>query len=135
MQTLLDFTGGVGSVAQLCMEAIVLREVQKITGDPVKFGLGFVSIIFDIILMSQHYILYRGNKPPESPGMRYVIVPQSQDTGVRMTEAGNEDAPLLSPSALSTSSVQELSTAPSGPSGPDRQQSQTEDTLNRHPPV
>ena len=29
------------------------------TGNPVKFGLSNVSIIFDIIFMLQHYVLYR----------------------------------------------------------------------------
>jgi cystinosin len=29
-----------------------------ITGDPVKFGLGLLSIGFDVIFMVQHYILY-----------------------------------------------------------------------------
>jgi hypothetical protein len=32
-----------------------------ITGDPVKFLLGFVSIVFDIIFMVQHYIIYRND--------------------------------------------------------------------------
>ena len=36
-----------------------------ITGNPVKLGLGNVSIFFDIIFMVQHYILYRGNKVEE----------------------------------------------------------------------
>ncbi len=29
------------------------------TGNPVKFGLGFASMFFDVIFMVQHYILYR----------------------------------------------------------------------------
>jgi cystinosin len=32
---------------------------EGITGDPVKFGLGFLSMVFDVIFMVQHYILYR----------------------------------------------------------------------------
>ena len=31
-----------------------------ITGNPIKLGLGQVSIFFDILFMVQHYILYRG---------------------------------------------------------------------------
>ena len=30
-----------------------------ITGNPIKLGLGQVSIFFDILFMVQHYILYR----------------------------------------------------------------------------
>ena len=33
----------------------------SIFGDPTKFGLGFFSILFDILFIIQHYVLYRGN--------------------------------------------------------------------------
>lgn len=29
------------------------------TGDPVKFGLGFISMVFDIVFMTQHYFLFK----------------------------------------------------------------------------
>ena len=32
--------------------------VLQVTGDPVKLGLGAVSLLFDGVLMVQHYILY-----------------------------------------------------------------------------
>ncbi len=28
-------------------------------GDPTKFGLGFISVLFDIFFMLQHYVFYR----------------------------------------------------------------------------
>ncbi|KAI8148516.1 PQ loop repeat-domain-containing protein [Fennellomyces sp. T-0311] len=56
---LLDFTGGVLSVAQLLLDAYLSGDWSGVSGDPVKFGLGFVSIIFDLLFMMQHYILYR----------------------------------------------------------------------------
>ena len=31
-------------------------------GDPTKFGLGLISIIYDLLFMFQHYILYRKAK-------------------------------------------------------------------------
>ena len=34
----------------------------SIFGDPTKFGLGFFSILFDVLFMVQHYVLYRGNR-------------------------------------------------------------------------
>ncbi|KAF0689074.1 Aste57867_19346 [Aphanomyces stellatus] len=55
---LLDFTGGMLSMAQIIMTSAVTDDWSAITGDPVKFGLGFVSVFFDIIFISQHYILY-----------------------------------------------------------------------------
>ncbi|KAF9946196.1 hypothetical protein BGZ72_000552, partial [Mortierella alpina] len=56
---LLDFTGGVLSIAQLVLDASIAGDWSGISGDLVKFGLGFLSIAFDLIFMTQHYILYR----------------------------------------------------------------------------
>jgi len=28
-------------------------------GDPTKFGLGLFSVLFDVLFMIQHYVLYR----------------------------------------------------------------------------
>ncbi len=39
-------------------QALVMRDLSLITGDPVKFGLGFVSLFYDVVLMTQHYIIY-----------------------------------------------------------------------------
>ena len=44
---------------------IISDDWGSIFGDPTKFGLGFFSILFDILFMVQHYCLYRGNKPYE----------------------------------------------------------------------
>ena len=38
---------------------------KSIFGDPTKFGLGALSIFFDIIFMFQHYVLFRGREPQE----------------------------------------------------------------------
>ena len=38
---------------------------SSIFGDPTKFGLGFFSILFDILFIIQHYVLYRGRDPYE----------------------------------------------------------------------
>ncbi|KAF8925549.1 PQ loop repeat-domain-containing protein [Dissophora ornata] len=56
---LLDFTGGGLSIAQLVLDASLSGDWSGISGDPVKFGLGFLSIAFDLVFMTQHYILYR----------------------------------------------------------------------------
>lgn len=84
---LLDFTGGILSVLQMILDAYnfsrylcqctfkseVLKvkcnsyiyyfpfidDWSSIFGDPTKFGLGMLSVIFDIFFMVQHYILYR----------------------------------------------------------------------------
>ncbi|KAF9928981.1 hypothetical protein FBU30_001986 [Linnemannia zychae] len=56
---LLDFTGGVLSIAQLILDAYISDDWSGISGDPVKFGLGFLSIAFDVVFILQHYVLYR----------------------------------------------------------------------------
>ena len=58
-QILLDIVGGVLSIAQLVIDSSLQGDWSGILGNPVKFGLGNVSIFFDIIFVVQHYILYR----------------------------------------------------------------------------
>lgn len=48
-------------------------------GNPVKFGLSFVSMFFDVLFMYQHYVLY----------------PDREDAGADDPEGAVEDAPLL----------------------------------------
>ncbi|KAF9438806.1 hypothetical protein BGZ76_004405 [Entomortierella beljakovae] len=56
---LLDFTGGALSISQLVLDAYISGDWSGISGDLVKFGLGFLSIAFDLVFITQHYILYR----------------------------------------------------------------------------
>ena len=62
---LLDFTGGCLSDLQLVLDCADMNDFSGITGNPAKFGLGFVSIIFDIIFMIQHYCLYSDVSSPD----------------------------------------------------------------------
>jgi len=62
---LLDFTGGLLSAGQLVFDAWRKDSWSGVIGDPVKFGLGFLSMAFDIIFMIQHYVLYKNSAPPE----------------------------------------------------------------------
>jgi cystinosin len=55
---LLDFTGGTLSILQLILDCADLGDWSGITGNVAKFGLGFVSITFDVIFMLQHYVLF-----------------------------------------------------------------------------
>ncbi|CAN9173572.1 unnamed protein product [Alternaria alternata] len=56
---LLDFAGGWLSLAQLCIDSALENDWSGVTGNPVKFGLGNITIVFDIIFMLQHYVLYK----------------------------------------------------------------------------
>ena len=83
---ILDLTGGTLSLTQLLLDAGKLRRSIRsyiglwhavahaallhgagcdgawrshILGDPVKLGLGLLTIVFDLIFVVQHYVLYR----------------------------------------------------------------------------
>ena len=63
---LLDFTGGAFSFGQNIVDSF--RDEFSVTSDGqpkglniAKFALSFISMFFDIIFMTQHYILYRNS--------------------------------------------------------------------------
>lgn len=60
-QILLDFSGGVLSIAQLVIDSSLQGDWSGVTGNPVKFALGNVSMVYDLVFFAQHYVLYRGN--------------------------------------------------------------------------
>jgi cystinosin len=55
---LLDLTGGVLSTAQTFVDAAASGDWSPVVGNPVKFGLGFISIVYDLVFMLQHYCVY-----------------------------------------------------------------------------
>ncbi len=59
---LYDFTGGLLSIAQQILDGILMQDFSAITGSPVKFGLGMISLVYDVIFMVQHYLLYPSHK-------------------------------------------------------------------------
>ena len=61
-QILLDFAGGILSLAQLGIDSYLQHDWSGITGNPVKLALGNASIFFDILFMVQHYCLYTGKQ-------------------------------------------------------------------------
>eukprot|EP00301_Raphidiophrys_heterophryoidea_P004112 c11814_g1_i2.p1 GENE.c11814_g1_i2~~c11814_g1_i2.p1 ORF type:complete len:289 (+),score=77.66 c11814_g1_i2:114-980(+) len=69
----LDFTGGVLSFGQQVTDAHVSGDWGKVTANPVKLGLSIQSVVFDVIFMVQHFILYPEHaaiaKPPSTPDM------------------------------------------------------------------
>ncbi|KAI1814540.1 cystinosin [Poronia punctata] len=62
-QILFDFSGGVLSIAQLGIDSYLQHDWSGVTGNPVKFLLGNVSMFYDLLFMGQHYYLYRGQSP------------------------------------------------------------------------
>jgi len=83
---LLDFSGGSLSVCQLMIDCGSTNNWSGITGDPVKFLLGFVSILFDVVFMMQHYCIYNNEKN----GDRYGSMTDTL-LGGRRSGVGNDD--------------------------------------------
>ncbi|XP_052863703.1 cystinosin homolog, partial [Anopheles cruzii] len=64
---LLDFTGGTLSMLQMLLNGYNYDDWGSIFGDPTKFGLGLFSVLFDILFIVQHYVLYRTPKKRIDP--------------------------------------------------------------------
>ncbi|CAI2323954.1 unnamed protein product [Caenorhabditis sp. 36 PRJEB53466] len=63
---LLDFTGGSLDILQMILQAINVDDWSAFYANPVKFGLGFVSIFFDIFFILQHFVFYRNVEVPHN---------------------------------------------------------------------
>jgi len=57
-QQLLDFSGGLLSLLQLVIDSALQADWSGLTGNPVKLGLANISMLFDVVFMTQHYVLY-----------------------------------------------------------------------------
>ncbi|XP_055532111.1 cystinosin homolog [Wyeomyia smithii] len=62
MNRLLDIAGGLFGILQMVINAWNFDDWRSIIGDVVKFGLGIFSILFDLVFIIQHYLLYRKPK-------------------------------------------------------------------------
>lgn len=59
---ILDFTGGSFSLMQMLLLAYNYDDWISIFGNFTKFGLGLISMLFDIVFFVQHYVLYRADR-------------------------------------------------------------------------
>jgi cystinosin len=55
---LLDFEGGLLSLTQQIIDAVFCGSLTPLIGSPIKAGLSFISIMFDVIFIVQHFVLY-----------------------------------------------------------------------------
>lgn len=88
---LLDSSGGSLSITQVLLDCAVLHDWQQIAGNPVKFGLGFQSIVFDVIFMVQHCVLYADTAAYQSAGLG-ASASSSGDRSALSIEHGDADA-------------------------------------------
>uniref|UniRef100_A0A8R1I768 Cystinosin homolog n=1 Tax=Caenorhabditis japonica TaxID=281687 RepID=A0A8R1I768_CAEJA len=63
---LLDFAGGSMDIFQMVLQAVNVDNWSAFYSNPVKFGLGFVSIFFDMFFMLQHFVFYRNTEESRS---------------------------------------------------------------------
>ena len=68
LQILLDFGGGILSISQQAIDSYQQGDWSGITGNPVKFALGNVSMLYDLVFITQHYVLYRHAEGPKEDG-------------------------------------------------------------------
>ncbi|XP_052889306.1 cystinosin homolog [Anopheles moucheti] len=68
---LLDFIGGSFSMVQMLINGYNYDDWDSIFGDGAKFGLGLFSVLFDVLFIVQHYILYRNSNYIELQGESY----------------------------------------------------------------
>lgn len=80
-QILLDFAGGVLSISQLMIDSSMQGDWSGVTGNPVKFALGQVSMIYDLIFFTQHYVLYRGGSDDNKRGERAALLENGEAHG------------------------------------------------------
>ena len=101
---LLDFTGGALSILQMFLISYNYGDWKSIFGDPTKFGLGALSILFDLLFMFQHYVLFWGRQPKEEtpclppiPCLRREKYEAVEATGVEGEdyEDSNEKTPMI----------------------------------------
>ncbi|KAM7291288.1 cystinosin homolog [Ixodes scapularis] len=82
---LLDFTGGSLSMLQMFLIAYNYDDWSSLFGNFTKFGLGFISISFDLLFIIQHYVLYRHapaiteTDADEARPMEFIAVKQTED--------------------------------------------------------
>jgi cystinosin len=77
-QILLDVAGGVLSIAQQGIDSWLLGDWSGISGNPVKFALGNVSLFYDSIFVVQHYILYRDPSNARAADGQRRVVPDEE---------------------------------------------------------
>ena len=84
---LLDFSGGLLSILQFFMNCFVLSvrcsllssldEWSGLKSNLVKLGLGSVSMVFDILFMIQHYVLYPSREEPVKESLITEVITDS----------------------------------------------------------
>lgn len=54
----LDFTGGALSFCQIAIDSVISGNLEPLIGNPTKLCLSILSISFDLLFLTQHYVFY-----------------------------------------------------------------------------
>lgn len=87
---LLDFTGGSLSVTQQLIDCGTTGRWNGIAGNPVKFCLGSLSMVYDVIFMVQHFVLYASNNA-KLHEVAHFLAPDRQPGGSSSSPTDNDD--------------------------------------------
>ncbi|KAF9883490.1 hypothetical protein FE257_003404 [Aspergillus nanangensis] len=84
VQILFDLSGGILSLIQLVLDSGMQQDWSGIMGNPAKFLLSNVTIVFDLVFVVQHYILYRdagddADKRQRGPSLTTPLLSGSSD--------------------------------------------------------
>ena len=54
-----DFSGGMFSMLQMIVDSYNFEDWSSFSGNPTKFIVGLFTLVFDVIMIMQHYFCYR----------------------------------------------------------------------------
>ena len=60
-----DVNGGLFSIGQMVADSYNFDDWSSFSGNPTKFIVGVFTLVFDVILIIQHYMCYRNSQPWE----------------------------------------------------------------------
>lgn len=67
-----DFIGGIFSIAQLVLDAYIAQDWSGIWGNPLKLGIGIVTLGYDTLFLLQHYVWFNRSR-------QHLHVPLAED--------------------------------------------------------
>ena len=97
----LDLTGGVLSMMQLVVDAVHEGDVGLVTDNPVKLGLSFLSIFYDVLFLLQHYVWFVGGAGVATPTSASASLAEFSPLPARADEADSDAEVAASTNASS----------------------------------
>ena len=92
---LLDFGGGVLSLLQMDLYCLIEHSNNQLTGNIPKMALAVVSLLFNIILVWQHYVFYFGNKHDDANEKEPLLGGANRKTNFYAVHVNAEDRDFL----------------------------------------